>query len=515
MVILLLALCADMYWTCPLSAQEHISLLYAVHTTIEKQPNIRIQQKEVEIKKGSMQSSKGEFDAKIGAFIRRGHEESSYPMSRRIEGIMEESQEDTITYGINLNKKFRSGVSIEPQIGITYTDSSASPFEQVEGYELTNIGRIDFVINIPLLKGRGKASVAANEMTAEKEYQSSLFELHHKTSQYILNTVLAYWYYLAYSEIFGQRKEAEKNAQQLADYTKKLIKGGKSPASELEQIMANLADKAAARIAAEQNLFDAKQQLGIAMGIPFDEIKTLPLPSDNFPVQKNKDILSDYELVEKMIDQALENRGDFLAAKKQEEAGKILLEASKNNLLPQLDLKLNTGYAGLSENGNYIDAPASLQENIAGLNYSALLEYQIPIGNNSAKGIVAQRKAAYDQYILSKNDLERTISSNILSALSNLQNSISELIKAEEAVSFYKNAVKNERNKVFIGISTFFDLVSMEDKLINSQLGIISSKLKLSKALANFRFETGTLIPVKQNHASISVEELTTIPYDK
>ena len=491
-------------------AQNNISLIDAVRLTIKNQPNIKIQEQEVEIKKGALQTAKGEFDTAVSAFIGAEHKELTYPASEKIKGIIEKLKTDTTTYGVNLNKKLRGGVKIVPQLDVTYTNSSTSPINQ---YEPTNIGRINFTITVPLLKGKGKKVTTATETAAKKEYEASVLQLRHKTSEYILNTVSTYWEYLASYKILKKRKEAEKNAKRLVVNTQKLIAADKSPGSDLEQIAANSEDKTADRINAEQSFFEAKQKLGIALGISFEKIKQLPLPSDNFSIPQKNNMIDYDKIFEKIIKQALQNRADFLSAKKQEEADKILFEASKNNLLPQIDLKLNAGYEGLSENGNYADTLSALQNNVAGLNYSALLNYEIPVANNIAKGILSQKKAAYNQSIISKKELERNICSNVITALSDLNNGKLSLIKSEKAVLFYKKAVKNEENKLIMGISTIFDLISIEDKLINSALKVISSELKLNKALAYLRFETGSLILNKQNYDSIGIEELTTIPF--
>jgi outer membrane protein TolC len=499
-------------WAVEPSSKNGIGILEAVRTTISNQPNIQIQQEEVEFKKGALQSAKGEFDANIGAFINRGHEKSTYSAINRVAGVLEEAESDTISYGINFKKKFRSGISIEPKISVAYTDSSTSPVDQMASYEPTNTGQLDFIITFPLLKGRGKKSAAANEMAAQKEYEAAIFELRHRLSENILNTILAYWDYLASYKILEKRKHAELKARKLIKNTEKLVYAGRQPASELEQVKANLADKIIARIASEQSFVDARQSLGLSMGIPFDGIINLPLPSDKFPVGTKQDILKLYESFEKIVEESLNRRGDLLAAKKEQEAGRILLGAAKRDLLPQADFEIDLGYSGLSENGRYADAESSLRDNVAGLNVFASLSCQLPFKNNSAKGALLQRKAIYKQKNISTNDLTRNIHSNILTALSNLKNSMYELANSNEAVSLYKNSVKNEEKKVLLGTSTLFDLVAMEDKQINSVLSVISSELKFSKALAMLRFETGTLTLGDQKHAVISIKELTEIP---
>ncbi|MBW1616966.1 MAG: hypothetical protein JRJ49_10675 [Deltaproteobacteria bacterium] len=64
-------------------AQKNISLIQAVSLTIKNQPNIKIQEQEVEIKKGALQSATGEFDTTVGAFIGAEHKESTLFCKRK------------------------------------------------------------------------------------------------------------------------------------------------------------------------------------------------------------------------------------------------------------------------------------------------------------------------------------------------------------------------------------------------------------------------------------------------
>ena len=60
-----------------------------------------------------------------------------------------------------------------------------------------------------------------------------------------------------------------------------LIEDEERPESDIDQLFANLASKRTNRIRAEQNLLEAKQALGIAMGLSVDEISSSPLPADD------------------------------------------------------------------------------------------------------------------------------------------------------------------------------------------------------------------------------------------
>jgi outer membrane protein len=112
------------------------------------------------------------------------------------------------------------------------------------------------------------------------------------------------------------------------------------------------------------------------------------------------------------------------------------------------------------------------------------------------------------QYIISTNDLERKISSNVLIAINKLKNSLSELDRAHEALISYQSAVENEKKKFDFGISTLLDLISMEERLTTSLLNEISAQVTVANALAGLNFETGNLITSDGKFGSVRIEDL-------
>jgi outer membrane protein TolC len=482
-----------------------IGLLEAVRITLANQPNIHFKEKEIENKKGRLQSERGQFDTILEAAVGYNHEKTP-SFSIENSQAVEEEETNAISYNVNLTKQFRTGVKVGPDITMTSIDTSTSQ------YDSTNNARVNFLVSLPLLKGRGRKATAANEMSAEKEYEISLLEFHHTASQYVLETISAYWGYLAANRKLEQLKKSESRARIFVREVKTLIKADERPAADLEQTLANLSDKTISRIASTQNLFEAKHKLGLAMGISFDEINSLPLPRDEFPVIDAEKIEEIHKVSERLIKQSLTLRRDYLAVKEQQKSAKIMLDAAINNLLPQVDLNFNLGYSGLDKGDNIPNVISSLNNNIPGLNFFVSINYQWPFKNNCASGLLMQRKAAYGQATILTHDLARNISSGVLVVISALRNSTLELIKSQEAVHSYETAVNNENMKFKLGMSTLLDLITMEHNLTHALLNEVSAYLKFSIALAKLRFETGTLVSIEQNRASVGIKELITIP---
>jgi outer membrane protein TolC len=140
------------------------------------------------------------------------------------------------------------------------------------------------------------------------------------------------------------------------------------------------------------------------------------------------------------------------------------------------------------------------------------LRYQWPIANNEARGLLLQRSADYQRTVISTNELARNISSRVVVALSALKNSALELEKSTEAVRFYRRSLDNEAKKYRLGMATLQDLIQIEFNLTNALLNEITARNKVASALGTLRFETGTLLEADQEHVSVGLEELTTVP---
>ncbi|MDM8536823.1 TolC family protein [Desulfobacterales bacterium HSG17] len=488
------------------SADKGTKLMEAVRITLKNQPNIHLMKNEVDIKKGIYQSASGQFDTVLNLAAGYNHEETPHSTYEEMMQGTSETETDTTFYEVNLNKQFRTGVSVTPSIKTTRTD--VSDYSQ----EPKNISRIDFLVTMPLLKGRGRKASAANEMAAEKDYKISSLEMQHTISESILNTAMTFWNFLSAYKRLEQLKNSESRAEILVNETKILIKADKRPAADLEQIMANLADKTASRIAGTQVLFQARQSLGLAMGLAFSEINFLPEPVDEYPEIIPQKISALENISESLIDLSLSRRSDYLASKEKQNIGKIYHEAAKNNLLPNIDLNFNLGYSGLDEGDGLPEYITSMGNNIPGLSCALSINYQWPFKNNTAQGFLLQKKSEYRQKVIASNDLGRNISSSVIVAINGLKASSSELAKAREAVQFYNNAVENEKKKFKLGISTLLDLISMEDRLADVLLNEISAQLKFANAMVRLRFETGSLLSCDQKTGSVTVEEIASIP---
>jgi len=124
-----------------------------------------------------------------------------------------------------------------------------------------------------------------------------------------------------------------------------------------------------------------------------------------------------------------------------------------------------------------------------------------------------QAKSTYRQNVIQTYDLRRNISSQVAVAISDLKRSSEQLKNSIVSYGYYEIALRNEVKKLKLGMSTFVDVIDIQDRLLSTKLNHVSSHQRYSIALAKLRFETGTLLKQKEDGTyTVALEDVLSIP---
>ena len=492
---------------------KNLRLLEAVQYTIARQPNILLDDWQVKVNEGLWQIQRGTFNTTVGTSV--SDTVTHTPLNRYYRNYYgtSETVERVTEYSVDISKEFRSGVELTPDITVTSTEDLALHLTTTRKTE--TLATVSFDIKIPLLRERGRAANAADETSAKILTEASRYDLNYTTSQSILTTVNEYWNTVAAMDNLEIADKAETRARYMLEKTKILVDAGEQPASDISKLAANLHGKTSTRINKTQGLFEARQTLGLAMGLRFDEIVATPLPSEPLLNIDDAD-LNKMPIAQDLIDIGLERRADLIALKKEQESANVLMVGAHRNLKPQLDLDLSAGYIGLNENTrrqrNFKQYASAINEREAGLNFSAMFSLEWPVLNDFRRGTYVRREAQNERAMISTNNLNRQIVSKVVVAMSDVIQSAAELKKAHESVLVYQTAVEKERLKLKLGESTIIDLIDVDDRLTTAMETEVSARLSYAKSLVHLRFETGTILSPDLKNISVSMKELTTVP---
>jgi outer membrane protein len=485
----------------PPASAPGLSLLEAVRTTLERDPNLAVQKARLESARGSLQIASSQFDPVVTSALSEADDRTPLTPSSH-------QELRTLQSTIGVTQQFRTGLSIAPQAGLVRTEDAAAP-----GTAAGNASTVTFVIRQPLLRGRGRAATAAGELAAQRELGAAGLDLRHTVAQRLVTVVTQYWTVLAAVRNLDVLLATEASSRDLLENTRRLIAADQVPAAEQVQLEANLAAQESARIGGERQLFTARRDLGREIGLDDAEINRLPLPADSFPAVP-PEAVPPVERARPFIAAALRQRADLRAARERQTEAEILRRAAVNALQPQLDLIFSPGYSGLVAGADTASFFSPLVRSIPGASASVALSLTWPTLNRRAQGELLQTDAVLRQNALAVDLIAKEIGANVPAALDAVSRDARQLAKAGEAERLFERAVVNEERKLRAGTSTLLDVITQRDRLTSARQTEVSAQLALALSLLQLRFETGTLVGDGEAAlmGTIQVSRLTTLP---
>ena len=478
-------------------AYAQLTMDEVVRTTLASSAPIAQARAAVEAAQGGLRSARGAFDPRMTARVIT--EQSPSPL-RTADGLTAPRTE-TLQYRLGIARPFRSGVVVTPTLAFQREQTSiaaSDPFNAVSaGVDLT----------VPTMRGRGGGFAAGRERAAELTYEAGEAGYRHQRATGVLRSAEAYWAYLAATHRATVLAGAEERARKLVDDTRKLVESDERPSADLVPVTAHLASARAARLAGEQGLRQARQQLELAMGSE-PTAAGAPAPATPFP---NAGAAAETPLAD--VRRAAARRADLVEAEKHRLSAQAMSRGLRSELRPQLDLNLHVGYSGYGSGGGFGRMVPPFNSERTGMEARAEISYGAPLGNRSASGAVMEQAAAERSATIAAAELGRRIQLEVALAAETLRRSAEEMAQADEAVALYARSVHSETQRFRLGTATLFDIMYAENGLTNATLARIDAQLRQALAIARFRFQTGDLSP--EGGEAPSAESLTRWPGGK
>jgi outer membrane protein TolC len=506
-------------WSSTPAAQQSvatpqgITLLEAVQSTLNNHPQLKIQQAQVEANRGVEEQNTGLFDPLIQSGFTQSHNDLPLTQAEQLLALQsgvtaDHDVTDVSNYLFRADKLFRNGIEIIPVFQLNRNTDSLSPNAGV------NTSALSLLINVPLLRGRGRKAVAAHEEAAAREVEASLFDLDQVIAQLIANTASSYWNLVAAQKLVVVAMDAEARGRTYLDNVKALVDADQVPRNDMNDVTANLASRSTTRVGAEQQLAVARQQLALDMGISAAQMLGGVNASEDFPPGGTQEPPSGtLSSVEYFLQQGLTGRGDYLASEKRSVEARTLVTAAKNAVLPQVNLTFSGGYAGLQEGRAVGSFLASSGSSIPGPIASGGINYTFPAGNHVARGQLKQARASEIQAEQQSQNLARTISSQISVAVQAVRNSLLQLKEADQAVLSFRAALEGEREKYRTGFGSIVDVLTTEDRLNSALNDQIQAQVSYALALVQFRLATGTLVEPGRSQLTLPPQIFSTLPF--
>jgi outer membrane protein TolC len=432
----------------------------------------------------------------------------------RLGSVPEQEITKTISISASFFKPMRSGLTLSLDLRLqsrerNFRDKPLDPAFGGEGIrnEFPSLATVSLMV--PLGRGRGSVSAAAPERAAQLSASAEQDLLRHRMSEEVFGTVLAYLNLDAAQQSLSLLEESSARQSRLADLTRQLVEAGESPAIQLDRGRARASAVAGAVAEARRAVITARLVLANAIGLEVYDLGDAPLAS-----QVQRASVEAGPKADALVRQAFAQRRDLTAVGRFRNASQVLTAAAKADLKRRFDLSLSGGLSTLYESPffrvvpqeedppprtTYVDyfAPAGYWRSVNGAwepFVRAELSFDVPFGNNFARGRLLQQESSQTMSEIRLRDLERLIRQNVIELLGTLQKAGEALTRRREAVGYYEQTLANALAGYETGDINLVDMLLTEEELTREKTELVRATQLYLSLLARLKFETGELV---------------------
>lgn len=480
-----------------------ISLAEAIEITLAQQPGVEISRLEVVSSEGELQQARGQFDWVLGGEF---SDEVSQTPTGTAAPFPTEQRQDIAIVGVGAAKQLRNGVIVSPQVSVVdIKDSLSSPIP-------ASRSDVRVTVTVPLLRGRGVESTGAIEKAAEIQVEAQQHLARAQLEQFVYQTAVAYWNCLAAQHDRDILADSAARASSILHYVDVLAKGGELDSSTQGQALALVAARQANSAEGERVYYQSRIALALAMGFSPEQMASAPLVGGDFPSTVDPAFIST-TMGHKFVHEALQRRGDHLAAGLSVNAEEALLLRVRRDLKPRVDLELSVGYAGYDDRRSNLRPLRSLGGDLSGPSAMGALSFEWPMPNNLARGELVTQRAETEQARLSAIRSANIVSSGVLTSLETLRRAIEQSQFTNRAVQVYQKTVTQTNDKMKAGEAVVTELIDVEDRYAEARRVHIDTMRRYSIALAQLRLNTGSLSSLSDDRAVFQIEDFITVPF--
>ncbi len=421
---------------------QRLGIDEAVRTALASNLGIMIKKDEVDAAAGTRQAAEGEFD--ILATGEAGAAGQQY--AQLVSGAA--AEDETGQWRIGLQKKFVTGT----EVSLNWSNSRFSSTPQVYLLDPAYSSSLTLGVRQPLLKGFGVDTQTAGIRAADRNLAAADLLVASEAANLAAGVRRAYWN-LVYA---WQDREVKvlsiRLAEKLLDETMAKIGAGRLAEVDRYQPESEVARR-------EENLILADRSIGLYE----DELKLLMNSSDwqgtITPTDRPTTAPVAPDAAE-VLETALRQRPDVLAADLNREAAEILESAAQDQTRPDLALVGLVGQGGTDEDyGNSLDDAIDDPET----QWQAGLALSIPLQNRAAKGNYAQARATTSKARNSAQLLRLEVQKSVRSTLRDVQLALKAMEATRKTSLASQKRLEAEQAKFAAGRATTLDVLTAQE----------------------------------------------------
>lgn len=487
---------------------RELSLGEFVELVMERNRTVQVRLMEFEINQRRYKAEQGIFEPELVlGYDRVENQRENNTEQRRSTGVRLFTERNNL-YNAGLEALVPTGARL--RLGYTLRDlrnSIQDSGDPALGSIVTNnFGRrrgeyqtfVGLSITQPLLKnGWSSATLASVRLAA---LASDLaYQEYRRQLMVILSTAEAsYWnLYLAQEQV-RFFEESVTMAEDLVRENRARVEAGKGADLEVMQSAAGLALRKSKLAEAQQKLRETQAQLKNLISLPADST------GFEFRAKDRPDPLSVVPSFEDSAQSAMELNPDYLSQKKKMAQENIRLAYSRNQRLPQLDLKGSYGLNGLGESPS-----SSWSQTQSGEfpSFSVGLELRVPLsGGRKSRNELMAAKIRTVQALVEAKETENQILNAIKTGIAKIQNTRSQVNSYREVVQFNEDLLKTQRARLEVGKVESRKILEVEADLFEAKNSVVEALVQSERARLEILLVVGTLL--NERHVDRSQKEL-------
>ncbi|MEO8561610.1 MAG: TolC family protein [bacterium] len=414
----------------------------------------------------------------------------------------------TVISSVSAQKRLPwGGLTIAPQFSIS---GAGTPGIVAQSRATTALG-----VTVPLGRDRGGALASSSQAAAYAEADATVADLRQAASASALQAVYSYWAFIAAQQRLAVLNATEERARRNLSQARDLVAADERPAADLVQLRGSVASRIASRVSAEQSLLDAWRTLAARFGAGDVDITEIPRGGSDFPELPDSASLRSAPSASEtraLIDAALGQRSDVAATTTRVRESEYVVRAANHLMRPVVDVVAQIGYSGLDQGSGLNPYLSPLYRNWSPLNATIQFVYEFSAVNSDASGRYRQATANLDAQRISRGVLERSITTGVVVALSDVRHTIASAQASRTSTLAAQQSVENELHMFRLGSATVIDVVLSEEGLTSALLAEIAGRQSYAGALARLQFELGTLVTGDRQAFVGNIAALTRAP---
>lgn len=324
-------------------------------------------------------------------------------------------------------------------------------------------GRWTLDFSQPLLKGAGLDVDMVPLRTARLNERISILSLRDTVAGVVESVIGAYRTVIRAEREIRISRDALKRAKGQLEINRTLIQAGRMAKNEIIQTEAEVADLELGLVQSENGLIAANSRLVDLLDVEgVSRIK----PTETLTIEEVR-----FKL-EESIEIALQNRRDYLISLLALEIAKMDLKVAEDDLL--WDLTLDTSVMRDSSNSG--------RKN----DYSMGLRLNIPLWRRPLKFSVIRGRNALKQAEIDRAELRQQIQIEVRQAAQDVEQGFRQTELARKARKLAQRKLDIERKKLNEGLTSIFQVTSIEDDLVQAENAELNASLGYLAALTAF-----------------------------